>query len=116
MPSPALTSANKFLPKQSKGTNHILGSHLKDELEIGVAEMALQVAPGQVQILYWASIFSQNAEGVVSIFISFFSCIISPVGVVGQPVVGRHQQVDRVDLWRLGNHGDDDDDDDFRLW
>ena len=56
------------------------------------------------------AIFSQKAEGVVSLFMFFF-CIISPVGVVGQPVVGRHQQVDRVDLWRLGNH-----DDDFRLW
>ena len=76
--------------------------------------MALQVAPGQVQILYWAPSFHKMQRESFQFF-SLFFCIISPVGVVGQPVVGRHQQVDRVDLWSLGNH-DDDDDDDFRLW
>jgi len=45
---------------------------LKDKLEVGIAQMPLQIAP---------------------------------VGVVGKSVVARHQQVDRVDLWRLAHAG-----------
>ena len=72
---------------------------------------ALQVAPGQVEILFWAPSFHKMQRKSFH-FLSLFFCIISPVGVVGQPVVGRHQQVDRVDLGRLGSR----DHDDFRLW
>ena len=60
---------------------------------------------------FYVRLFKKCRESRFTFYLSFF-CIISPVGVVGQPVVGRHQQVDRVDLGRLGSR----DHDDFRLW
>ena len=111
---PALTSAIKFSPKQSKGTTFFgLTSKTSWKSESLRWRSRLHLAKFR---FYIGRHLSTKCRGSRFTFYLFFFCIISPVGVVGQPVVGRHQQVDRVDLWRLGNHDDDDDDDDFRLW
>lgn len=79
-PNHAPTSSDisdQIFAKAEQG-HHVLWSHLKDELEIGVAEMALQVAPGQVQILYWAPSFHkmqrESFHFLSLFFLHHFTC------------------------------------------
>ena len=133
MPSPALTSANKFLPKQSKARAPTTFSGLTSKtswkseslrcrsrlhlvkLRFYIGRHLVTKCKGSsltlAKFTFYVRLFKKCRESRFTFYLSFF-CIISPVGVVGQPVVGRHQQVDRVDLGRLGSG----DHDDFRLW